>query len=55
MVMGWPRHRYVAEAAQIDLDAVVGRLAEIEIQQATLGERREASQCAANASGGGAG
>jgi chromosome segregation protein len=31
-----------AEAAQTDLDAVVGRLAEIEIQQATLGERREA-------------
>ena len=31
-----------AEAAQTDLDALVGRLAEIEIQQATLGERREA-------------
>ncbi len=31
-----------AEAARSDLDAVVGRLAEIEIQQATLGERREA-------------
>jgi chromosome segregation protein len=31
-----------AEAAQTDLDALVGRLAEIAIQQATLGERREA-------------
>jgi uncharacterized protein YhaN len=31
-----------AEAAQTDLDTLVGRLAEIDIQQATLGERREA-------------
>ncbi len=31
-----------AEAAQTDLDVLVGRLAEIDIQQATLGERREA-------------
>jgi chromosome segregation protein len=31
-----------AEAARIDLDALVGRLAEIEVQQVTLGERREA-------------
>jgi uncharacterized protein YhaN len=31
-----------AEAAQTDLDTLVGRLTEIDIQQATLGERREA-------------
>jgi uncharacterized protein YhaN len=30
-----------AEAAQTDFDALVGRLAQIETQQATLGERRE--------------
>ena len=31
----------LAETTGIDLDAVVGRLAEIETQLATLGERRE--------------
>jgi uncharacterized protein YhaN len=38
-----------AEAAQTDLDALVGRLAEIEIQQATLAELRRGHEAAAMA------
>lgn len=38
---GVPEAALLAEATDIDLDAVVGRLAEIETQLATLGERRE--------------
>jgi uncharacterized protein YhaN len=38
---GVPEAALLAEATGIDLDAVAGRLAEIETQLATLGERRE--------------
>ena len=39
---GLPEAALLAEATGIDPDAVVGRLAEIETELATLGERREA-------------
>jgi uncharacterized protein YhaN len=38
---GLPEAALLAEATEIDPDALVGRLAEIETQLATLGERRE--------------
>ncbi len=38
---GMPEAVLRAEAVQTDLDAVIGRLAEIQVQQANLGEQRE--------------